>query len=107
MADEIDDQRAVALAALPGPIINAQPITTRSLGWALTEQAQERGTPAGHRDVSGQPRTRLTSQHHCDAIETGSEPIGAMGPAFGQGRETLGEGAPRAAGQTTSKPPDP
>src|SRR5687768_14979531 len=104
---EITEDRAVALAFAPGPVIDAEhPRRERRLEIGLADAAQQGRRADRHADPGGQTRSRIAAQRPSDGAMRGAQAVGMAGPATGDVRQGLAERAARAGVIDAAKAPD-
>jgi hypothetical protein len=104
---EITEDRAVALAFAPGPVIDAEDTRReRRIEIGLADAAQQGRRADRHADPGGHVRSWIAAQRQGDGVMRGAQAIGMAGPATGDPRQGLAERAARAGVIDAAKAPD-
>ena len=104
---EITEDRAVALAFAPGPVIDAEDTRReRRIEIGLADAAQQGRRADRHADPGGHVRSWIAAQRQGDGVMRGAQAIGMAGSATGDPRQGLAERAARAGVIDASKAPD-
>jgi hypothetical protein len=109
VALEIDDDRAPAPAAAPGPVVDADDPRRRSLlDRRRPDQAQQRVAADRHGEACGQAGTGLPAHAMREGPLDLGETAGASSSRLGHGRQLLGEDAAwtRLVGAAEAARPD-
>jgi len=103
MALEVAEKRAVAMAAPPGPVVDAEDAWwwVGAREWTGLHQPEDRLPADAHAQVVGQTCAGLTAQRQADALQRCPEALGQPGARAGKIGEALGENAPRTLQRTT------
>jgi hypothetical protein len=104
---EITEDRAVALAFAPGPVIDAEDTRReRRIEIGLADTAQQGRRADRHADPGGHVRSWIAAQRQGDGVVSGAQAIGMAGSATGDPRQGLAERAARAGVIDAPKAPD-
>ncbi len=106
MTFQVDEDRAVTLAALPGPVVNPEHAWRRGgrRRRATTDKAEQGGTADGRADPFGQARAGLAAQHEADRVLEAAQTGCPLGIRPGNSGQALGEDALRATGPPAAQP---
>jgi len=105
LRSKIDDDRAVALTAPPGPVVDADDARRRQRRQrSRPDQAQQRVAADRHGQASRQAGTSLAAGAEGNAPLGLREPDGPPNLRQGDGRQTFGEDAARALDSGATEP---
>jgi hypothetical protein len=103
---QIDQDRAVAVAPAPGPVVHPQhPGRGGRLGGPAAEQPQERVAVGGDADVPRQARPRLAPERHPERRQHRLQADHRPATPRGRPGDLLGERPARAVGDAAEKTP--
>ena len=107
MAFQVNENRAVALPATPGPVIDPEHARRRGLHRrrATTDEADQGGAAHGRADPFGQARAGLAAQRQADVALEAAQALRPLGMRPGNSGQALGEDAVLAAGSSAAQPP--
>ena len=96
MRQEIDQDRAIAMASSPGPLVHPDSLESwRGGDRGCPHQTQEGGRTGGQPQARGEPGPRLPAERHADGPQDGGQPLGFAGIRSGEVRQALGKDAAR------------
>ncbi len=106
MTLQVNEDRAVALAALPGPIVHTEHARRRGRRprCATTNQAEQGGAAHRHADPFGQGCAGLAAQRQADVVLQAAQAGRPLGIRPGSSGQPLGKDAVRAAGPSAAQP---
>ena len=105
---EVDQDRAVAAALAPRPLVHPEHARRRRLGACRRfGEPQERVGAGGHRETRREPGSRLAAKGEGDLALDVGEALAAPGEGTGDAGQPLGEGPPRAGGLGAEEAPRP
>jgi hypothetical protein len=98
MRRQIDQDRAIAMAPPPGPLVDAHGLQSWGLRHGGRQHQPEEGGRTGRQpQVSGEPSPGLPTQGHTDGAQRRHEPLGFPGIRRHEGWQALREDAAFAA----------
>jgi len=105
VAFQVNEDRAVTLATLPGPVIHPEHARRRGgrRGRATTDEAEQGGTAHGRADPLGQARAGPAAQREADVVLEAAQARRPLGIRPGNSGQALGEDAVRAARLTAAQ----
>jgi len=105
-AFQVNEDRAVTLATLPGPVIHPEYTRRRSgrCSGSTTDEAEQGRAAHGRADPLGQARAGLATQRQADVVLQIAQARSPLRIRPSSNRQALGEDAMRAAGPPAAQP---
>jgi hypothetical protein len=98
MRQEIDQDRAIAMASSPGPLVHPDSLGSwRGGDRGCPHQTQEGGRTGGQPQARGEPGPRLPAERDADGPQDCGQPMGFAGIRSGEVRQALGKDAARTS----------